>query len=492
MSIKNRKILEEIAKRVQDKEEEKKRPKFTIDEFCFPKQKKFINDPARFKTAVCSRRAGKTVACAVDLLYTAKNKPGITCLYITLSRTNAKKIIWRELIRLNKLYALGGSVDGSELSITFDHGNGEESIIYISGAKDSQEIEKFRGLALYKVYIDECQSFRPYLQELIDDVIVPALFDYNGSLILIGTPGPVAAGVFYQASHNKSWSQHKWTIMDNPHIKRKSGKDPKQILKEERQRRGISEDDPTYRRESLGEWVQDSNALVYRYNTSKNDYLEVPKSENMYYVMGIDIGYEDADAIAIVGWSDDFKEVYVVEEFVQNKMNITQLVDQINIMKQKYKPVKMVMDAGALGKKIQEEIKFRHGINVEAAEKHRKFEFIELMNDDLRTGKLKIQKESQLAQDYNLIQWDRRTPGKLKISDTFHSDIADAALYAWREARHYAYEMAPKKLDPYSDEYMERLEQEEAEQLERRMNGEDQFEALYDPYEKMIGEDDEF
>lgn len=489
MSINNRKVFEELAKRAKDKEAEKNAPKFTIEEFCFAKQRKFVKDKSRFKTAVCSRRAGKTVACAVDLLHTAKNKAGITCLYITLSRTNAKKIIWRELLRLNKLYKLNGRVDGSELSITFEHDNGEESIIYISGAKDSQEIEKFRGLALYKVYIDECQSFRQYLQELIDDVIVPALFDYNGSLILIGTPGPVSAGVFYEAAHNKSWSQHKWTIMDNPHIKMKSGKDPKQILKEERERRGISESDPTYRRESLGEWVSDTNALVYHYNVNKNDYDTVPQTKRMYYILGMDIGYEDADAIAVFGWSDAFEEVYLVEEFVENKLSITELVSQIKILQAKYKPVKMVMDAGALGKKIQEEIRYRHGLNIEAADKHRKFEFIELMNDDLRTGKLKIKKESQLAQDYNLIQWDRTTPGKLKVSDIFHSDIADAALYAWREGKHYAYEMRKEMPHRDSNEYMDLLEQREAEAMERHLNGEDMYDAVFDANGKIIGEE---
>jgi hypothetical protein len=76
-------------------------------------------DPHPFVTAVCSVRAGKTVACAFDLIHTALNKPGIVCLYITLARTNAKRIVWPELVRINREYDLGGKVNESELKIKF-------------------------------------------------------------------------------------------------------------------------------------------------------------------------------------------------------------------------------------------------------------------------------------------------------------------------------------------------------------------------------------
>ena len=72
-----------------------------------------------------------------------------------------------------------------------------------------------------------------------------------------------------------------------------------------------------------------------------------------------------------------------VDEHVKNKQNISQLVAVINEYKDLYNPIRMVMDAGALGKKIQEELRMRHGLNIEAADKTRKIEFIELLNDDL-------------------------------------------------------------------------------------------------------------
>ena len=134
----------------------------------------------------------------------------------------------------------------------------------------------------------------------------------------------------------------------------------------------------------------------------------------------------------------------------------------------------MVLDAGALGKKIQEEILQRHGLNLEAAEKSRKVEFIELLNDDLRTGKFKAFEDSIFQDDCMLVQWDKeskiRNPERPKISDTYHSDICDAVLYAWRECRHFLSSktlIAPKV---GTDDYMEDMERKQAEKVENRKN----------------------
>ena len=132
------------------------------------------------------------------------------------------------------------------------------------------------------------------------------------------------------------------------------------------------------------------------------------------------------------------------------------------------------MDAGALGKKIQEEIRFRHQLHMEAADKKRKIEFIELLNDDLRTGKFKAPKGSLFEEDCMLVTWDKdsivRNPERPKISDAYHSDICDAVLYAWREARHYLSSKPIEKPKEGTEEYMDNLEAEEADRMQRMMN----------------------
>ena len=52
------------------------RPKFNLESFLFKEQLDLVRDPSKFATAVCSVRAGKTIACAADLIDTALTKPG--------------------------------------------------------------------------------------------------------------------------------------------------------------------------------------------------------------------------------------------------------------------------------------------------------------------------------------------------------------------------------------------------------------------------------
>src|ERR1700733_11770718 len=84
---------------------------FKLSDFLFDKQLKFVEDPRPFKVAVCSRRAGKTVACAADLVSTCLQTDAIVCLYITLARTNAKRLLWPEIKKINNDYKLGGKED---------------------------------------------------------------------------------------------------------------------------------------------------------------------------------------------------------------------------------------------------------------------------------------------------------------------------------------------------------------------------------------------
>ena len=402
------------------------------------------------------------------MIETARTLPG-DVLYLTLNRRSAKRIIWRDLLKLNDEYKFGGKPDNTELTLTLPNKN----VIHLSGAKDEAEIEKVRGMHFRKAYIDEAQAFRPYIKELIEDVIEPALTDYYGSLILIGTPGPIPAGYFYDMSTGPGWSHHHWTMMDNPHIKRKSGKEPIETIRELATRRGMSLSSPSILREYFGQWVKDVDSLVYQFNPETNLYTGTLPND-LRYVFGVDIGYKDADAIAVLGYSSSMRKVYLVHESIKTKQDITSLVAELKRLKDQYDPVKIVMDAGALGKKIQEEIRLRHALHTEAAEKNRKAEFITLLNDDLRTGKLQMPLNSRFEEDSYLLQWDIESSGAMKVSTGYHSDVCDAVLYAWRECRHF-YEHDVKAKRPTGDQYMAEMEAKEAEAMEAKKNGEEDF-----------------
>lgn len=419
--------------------------KFNMSKFLFDQQFAFVNDPAPFKVAVCSRRSGKTIACAAHLVHTAISSPGVMCLYITISMRNAKRIIWKDLKKINEDHQLGGIPNEADLSIIFAN----KSSIHLCGANNVTEIENFRGVPLKLVYIDECQSFKEYIRDLIDDVLSPALMDYAGSLCMIGTPGPIPTGFFHEcAVTSEIWSKHGWTFFDNPFIAQKSGRTHQQLLDRELKRRGVGTADPSIQREWFGKWVLDSNSLLLQYTPDKNHFDQLKPGIPYTYIMGIDIGFKDADAIGVLAWSEQDPITYLVEELVTPKQGITELAEQIEMLDKKYKVSKMVMDMGALGKKIGEEIIRRHKLPVEAADKVRKMENIELLNDALRSGRFKAKANSRFAQDSYLVEIDRdkSTPDKTVVSTRYHSDIIDAVLYGFKVSPAYTYE--PPQLKP--------------------------------------------
>lgn len=451
-------ILKELQERVAA-------PKFIIEEYCFKEQLAFIQDQESFATAVCSRRSGKTVGCASDLVNTTQQRPGTISLYITLSRASAKRIVWPEILEINRKFQLSGLTNIADLSMTFPNG----SVIYLSGAKDKSEIEKFRGLPLALCYIDEAQAFGSFIQELIDDVIAKALYDYNGRLRVIGTPPPIPVGYFHKICHSDQWSRHHWTMLQNPWLLKKSGLTPMQLIEKDCKRKGVNIDDPGIQRECFGKWVTDSNALVFRYSKDINNYEELPTVKgtgNWNYIIGIDLGYDDADAIAVLAYHDNLNAVFLVEEITRTKQTLSDLVDLIAAKIGRYNPHSIVMDAGGLGKKIVESISSRFSIGIKAAEKARKFEYIELLNDSLRTGKFFAREVGKFAEDTQKVEWDRdkSTGDRLVVSDRFHSDITDAVLYAFRESLHFLSEPIVDKVRPGTPEWTKKevAEMEEA------------------------------
>jgi hypothetical protein len=453
-------------------------PKFEVAKFCFGKQRTFVEDKTPFATACCSRRAGKTLACCADMVSTALSRPRVNCLYLTLNRLSAKRIIWPDLLRINREYRLGAKVNESELTLTFPN----ESVIYISGAKDSQEVEKFRGISLILCYLDECQSFRPYIQQLVDEVIAKSLFDYAGRLRLIGTPAPVATGFYYDMCNNPQYSHHHWTMFDNPWLPKKSGLTHEEILQRELDRKGVARDEPSIQRECFGVWAFDPDALVFKYSEDRNDYATIPNLGNGWnYVFGVDLGFDDSDAVAVLGWHEKSPALYLFEEAVHAKQGITELAGQLEALVKKYNPQKIVMDTGGLGKKIAEEITKRHQIPIAAAEKARKFEYIELLNDALRTKKFYAKRTSMFAYDTKLVEWDNDTPNpeKLKLKENYHSDICDAVLYAFREAYHWVFEPELPVAKPYTERWFK--------QEEERM-----FEETYDRLREIEESDNYF
>ena len=421
---------------------QKRAASFDADAICFDEQRAWVRDQSPFAVACTTRRSGKTFGDGTMLLEAAIGQPGTTSIYIAQTRGVAEELMWRHLKAANDEYQLGGETNESRLILTLPNG----SRIRLGGAKDRKEADKVRGVSKVALaVIDEAQNFRSsVLSYLIDDILEPAMLDVNGRLRLSGTPGPLAAGYFYDACHNPhlEGSRHFWTLHQNKHL----GMDPGVFLKRIRDRRNISEADPTYQREYLGQWVRDESVLVFRYGPAA-EYTEIPAGGEWHYCIGVDLGFEDRDAIAVGGWRTGERTVYLLEEIQAPKQTITQLAEQVAPLVAKYKPRKSVWDFGGLGKKIAEEVRTRWTMPLEAADKVRKLEHIELLNGAMLSGGFKARKGGPFAEDCGLVQWDQdaRAKGTRKIAGDYHSDITDAVLYMYRACRAFMEQEQPAK-----------------------------------------------
>lgn len=407
------------------------------DVLLFGPQRSFVLDSARYKTAVCSRRAGKTMGCAFALVDSALRKPESVSMYLTLDRTDAKQIVWPAILNLNRTHNLGGKPNDSDLTLRLPNG----SVVILHGAGDERKTKKRRGHKCGIVIVDEAQNFSELLQELVDQVIEPSLIDLDGAVWLVGTPGAVPIGYFYECTQSPEWSHHGWTFFDNPWIPIKNGgKTHTAVLGDVLRRRGVAVDEPSIQREFFGRWIHDVNSLVFRYSEALNDFASLPVTltGNWWYCIGIDVGFDDADAIAVLAWNDADPRTWLTEEYVTTKQDITSLASKVREIYERLGPKKiraMVMDTGGVGKKVAEELAARHKLPVQAAQKAEKQTHIELLNDALRTSHLMAKGSGRFARDAMLVEWDRdkSTPERRVVSDKYHSDIADAVLYAYRE-----------------------------------------------------------
>ncbi len=440
----------------------------------FPEQDAFVLDPARYIAACCTRRAGKSSALALKFLLTMERHPKSQSLYLSLTQESAKQIMWGVLQDMDDKYKLG--LKFAESSLAVSHPNGAK--LRLMGADLSNFIRRLRGRKFAGVAIDEAQEFGVHINGLIDDILTPSIADYtDGWLAITGTPGCVPQGLFFDITKNNKYgySNHAWSLLSNPFMP-----NPQAFIDDLKKRREWTDDNPTLLREWKGQWVLDVQALWVRYTAAINHYQELPKAKYTH-ILGIDIGFNDADALAVIAYADNDPTTYLVEEIITRKQGLTGLVNQIQDLRKKYDFSKMVIDEGGLGKKLAEEMRRRHAIPVTPADKIRKQESIEFMNDALRLGKMKAKSNSQFAQDSYIIQidWDRSTPDKIVIKKKPHSDIIDAVLYAFKESPAYAFHKKAKAPKHGSTEFNNQTNQDNWEQALEHFQEQQDFQKLY-------------
>lgn len=416
---------------------QKEKNMFHVEQIAFKQQLEFINDPIRLKALFCTRRAAKSYTGGLYLIREALIRAGCNVLYIGLTRQSAHGIIWKDILReLDNKYKLNIKFNETLLTATLPNG----SVIWVTGADtDEQEMNKLLGRKYKLVILDEASMFTIDMHKLVYGILKPATADQRGTICLLGTSSNITRGLFYDITTQKEagWSLHQWAAHDNPHVAQQWQEELDDIINN----RPHFMDTTLFRQWYLNQWVVDENALLIKYDPDLADYTDLP-TQKYTYIMGIDLGFNDADALAILAWSDSDPTTYLVEEQITHKQGLTELVGQIQALQNKYDIAKLLIDEGGLGKKLAEELRRRHHIPVQAADKQRKMENVAFLNDALRTGKFKAKRKSRFVQDsYQvLIDQEKTTPDKIVVQDVFHSDIIDAVLYAFKESPAFSYQ----------------------------------------------------
>ncbi len=471
-------INEQLAAAAAKKLLQRQQFKKPITDDVFKEQADFVKDQSQFITALCTRRAGKSTGLAFKMINKAKKYPGCMIPYVGLTRESSENIMFPVFQELDTKYKLDLELTSSDLEVTLKN----KAKIKLFGADQKGFINKLRGPKYPMAVIDEAQAFRSHIEELVDDVFTPATGDYeDGQIILTGTPGPVPKGYFYDCSIGKNgFTNHRWSIHDNPYFPRS-----REFVANIFEKKGWTDQNPTYRREYLGEWVADLDALVYRFNAEANytsrDFTDLSE---YYFVIGVDLGYSpDPSAFVVGAYSRYDKHLYILEAESFDKMDVSSVAERVKYLLTIYPMAKVVMDLGAQGKMIGEEIRRRHQVPVIAAEKHGKESFIEVFNSDLQRGVIQLveNETKELVDEWSNLIWDAEKDQRAE-DKRYPNHCSDACLYLWRYCHNYAVDKLPDKrpargsegeMDEYWRKEEERLEREirEAQEAERDVRG---------------------
>ncbi len=408
----------------------------------FPEQGAVIRDPSKRKGVQCTRRAGKSNGLGRAQIYECVEYPGSAQLYLGLVRQSARNTMWDPIYKkLNAEFQLGGKPNELRLDITFP--NYKNSKITIAGADcTKQEMEKFLGGAYRSIVIDEAGSFRQDLRKLVYENLEPALSDWDGWVALAGTPTEITKGLFFDVVNGKEagWSVHKWDTFANPYMREYW---TKRIAMLEKTNPRIFET-PAFRRMYLNEWVIDTDSLCYKFAFEFNEIKELANPEEYAHVIGVDLGFNDPTAFAVLAYSQYDPNCYIRYADKKAAMIVSDVAERIKFLIAKYDPIAIVIDNAS--KQAVEELKQKFSLPLIAAEKHGKAEFIEIMNSDFIMGHIKLCGPTEpLKKEYASLIWDRSKAPKRVEHPSCDNHCTDAALYGYRYCYQYLWEKKPEK-----------------------------------------------
>lgn len=446
----------------------------------FDHQNEFILSELRRFMVLGNRRSGKTEGVVIKGLYEVYSKQK-DAVFFGLTRQSVKRVIWPKILKFLKKKKIKFVPSLGELSISFP---GREGKLYLLGLNDGpDEAEKILGMNPCFVAIDEAASYTQDLERIIDEVIWPALRDYNGKIVLCGTPRLPSRGIFFEVTKPNSdykrrneWNIRFFDALNNPFMRSQTLKEREDIEKN----RPEFKNTPAYKMMELGEWALDDSLIVYR--CSLDNYIyQIPnfkKLDDVTFVLGIDLGLKDASSFVVCAFSKFDRTLYVVESLKMSYQDFTDVATKVKYFNRKYRIGINICD-GANAQGIAE-INNRHNLALIPAEKIDKKTYIDLINSDFLTKNIKIchAENLDLIDELNTLSWNEKLIKDKKVwkeKDSLPNHLCDALLYAWRFSYHFLSD--PMKMPSNYDKIMteedlinEKMKNDYIQQLEEEQN----------------------
>lgn len=463
----------------------------------FGKQRELVLDKHKRKVTHAGRRSGKTQGIVRRQLKAAIDFPGCTLPVFERSLTcEAANVFWKGIREMDDEFKLGMKFHDTLRRATFPN----KSCIAIMGADTIETADKARGGKYPVSVIDEAGTFRTkILDYLITDVCEPASIDYDGEIIVAGTPNMTPSGTFWGLTKSPGWKVYHWELVDNIHMGPKDlGPEDRRAwrvewLRATREAHNWTEASSKYVREYRGLWTDGADNRVYNFTREKNviDALPVlPPGRAWIYALGMDMGFEDPTSWVIWARQPSDPHAYIVESFEESHLSPSSISEKTKALVARYGGFRaLTADTGGLGKAVAAEMVERHGLPVVAAKKRDKKVHIEHMNDDFDRGRIKIIAGTnvQLIDDLLSVEWDA---DREDTEPNCRDHLTDAALYGHFEMRSWGLETDKQNPLPGTDAWEAAIEL-AAEREWRRATGRGEFRSDDDEEESIFGDPDD-
>jgi hypothetical protein len=342
---------------------------------------------ALYNAVCCSRRAGKTFAAVRRAVRVLCSQPGAWVHAVSLIRRNACKHFWRPICAL--LRQLGWSYSANQSEMLLELSNG--SWLQCLGVDDSGGTKAVQGDRSSLFIIDECHLPNDDVLTLLVDVATPMLVDTGGMLDLLGLPPEVEPSFFSDALDNPEWAHSHWDMFAHDYPRSREAK--RASVEEIMRRRGLTWDHPIIKRQYRGLRAKDPAKQAYEYEKGRNDYDPATVDfdrPGWIHSAGLDLGFQDRDAIVVEAWryDDPERRAYVRFHWQRNHLSTDSLYEVVASVRAVYRPVAWTGDHGGHGAvKVLETLSERLRIQIDGKPGDVMVS-VGLVNDDLRTGRL--------------------------------------------------------------------------------------------------------